>query len=735
MEWIAMTRSTEPAAANNSVLSHPYIVALNKPLGRRRASAGYIVLATIVAGLMILLPLIYLGLIVLLGYLLYWYFTLDVDFDPRTAGQWIGAVLFYIAPVAGVITFIFMLKPLFVRRRIAYRRRPISPSDEPLLVAYVERLCEVVGAPKPAEIEVDMNVNASAGFASNIFSGKMALMIGLPLAAGMTLQEFTGVLSHELGHFAQRGGMRLNYVIRKMNLWFARAVYERDAFDQLLYDCCRQNSSMLLAIVAYMGRGGIWISKRVLWVLMMIGHLFSMMLLRAQEFDADACAARVIGSAGRCEELRKLPVLEMAIRQTYSDLSSAFEERRLPEDISQLLVNRMQESTPAEREELRRQADRERSGWFSTHPSQLERTTAAMALREPGVIALPAAPAASLFADFDGLSKAMTRQYYQEALGGQLKGIELVPVAAIEKKRETLKKQSESLTSFFGDLLDVGRPLFFSQEQMAKDEQGKLDELLAVRKELAAKMPAAAKAVAAWERDSIELLKWEVLTGLRASGILIKVDGIELTRGQRTKLAASTEQSRSPIDAALKLALRRVQLALALSPPPKKEMKESDELDFADDPNDPMSKVMEAMAAMHQAENAIGELRVLTVQQRMLFSVLSSNRDNQALVETIVSRANRQIAAMERMRQIFRGVAYPFSESRGMTIESFVMGHPALATDLFGVIKSAEYTLTQSQFLYHRAMAALAEKCETIEEEMGLSKMPFPATGKVNTES
>ena len=60
------------------------------------------------------------------------------------------------------------------------------------------------------------------------------LTIGLPLVAGLSAREFGGVLAHEFGHFAQGGGMRLTAVVRGVNAWFGRVVYERDEWDETL---------------------------------------------------------------------------------------------------------------------------------------------------------------------------------------------------------------------------------------------------------------------------------------------------------------------------------------------------------------------------------------------------------------------------------------------------------------------------------------------------------------------
>ena len=81
---------------------------------------------------------------------------------------------------------------------------------------------------------MDCAVNASAGFMHgpfSVFRRDLVLTIGLPLVAGLSAREFAGVLAHEFGHFAQGGGLRLTGIVRGVNAWFGRVVYERDEWD------------------------------------------------------------------------------------------------------------------------------------------------------------------------------------------------------------------------------------------------------------------------------------------------------------------------------------------------------------------------------------------------------------------------------------------------------------------------------------------------------------------------
>ena len=134
----------------------------------------------------------------------------------------------------GLIVILFMVKPLFAGRPPAPPAMALDTEQERLLFAFIGRICRLVGAPRPRRVEVNCAVNAAASFrlgAASLFGQDMTLTIGLPLVAGLSMRQFAGVLAHEFGHFSQGAGMRLTYVIRQINGWFFRVVYERDRWD------------------------------------------------------------------------------------------------------------------------------------------------------------------------------------------------------------------------------------------------------------------------------------------------------------------------------------------------------------------------------------------------------------------------------------------------------------------------------------------------------------------------
>ena len=118
----------------------------------------------------------------------------------------------------------------------------------------------------PARVQVDCQVNASAGFATvPVMPGapRLVLTIGLPLAAGLTVRQFGGVLAHEFGHFAQGGGMRLTYIVRSINRWFSRVAYERDAWDEKL-DEWSNRGNWMLSLTLHLAKASVWCSRQVL---------------------------------------------------------------------------------------------------------------------------------------------------------------------------------------------------------------------------------------------------------------------------------------------------------------------------------------------------------------------------------------------------------------------------------------------------------------------------------------
>jgi hypothetical protein len=301
---------------------------------------------------------------------------------------------------------------------------------EPLLFAFIEQLCRTVGAPRPTRIDLDCQLNAAASLRRglwSLFGQDLVLTLGLPLVAGLSLRQFAGVLAHEFGHFTQGFGMRLSYLIRSINGWFARVVFERDAWDVTLAELA-ETEEWQLAIIVGVTRLGVWVSRLLLHLLMLVGHGIGCFLLRQMEYDADAYEIRLAGSESFEATVRRMHVLASLLGPAYKDMRSAWNiNHHLPEDFPAYLLVRDAKLSAARRIQLEDTLGLEPTRLLHTHPSNGDRIRRARQANEPGVFGLDG-PAAALFSNFDVVARQVTLLHYTDDLGLPQPLIKLMPV-------------------------------------------------------------------------------------------------------------------------------------------------------------------------------------------------------------------------------------------------------------------------------------------------------------------
>jgi hypothetical protein len=217
-------------ASSSSTLSWETVLAgFQGKLKWHGTSFFYQIGLLLVTALIVLLPLLYIAFIGATAWGVYWWgrnFVFLLGGDFHGVHLYLAKVLLYCTPLfAGIVVVFFMLKPLLARPAPGTQPLALNPANEPLLFAFISRICETIGAPFPKRIDVDCDLNASAGFRRgfrSFFGNDLVLTIGLPLVAAMSVTELAGIVAHEFGHFTQGLAMRLSYIIRRVNGWFAR---------------------------------------------------------------------------------------------------------------------------------------------------------------------------------------------------------------------------------------------------------------------------------------------------------------------------------------------------------------------------------------------------------------------------------------------------------------------------------------------------------------------------------
>jgi Zn-dependent protease with chaperone function len=384
----------------------------------------------VVSVAMVLLPLLYMAIVAASAAGVLWWAVHGLGLLMHGSMGSLKIRLFlYLAPlVGGGALPIFLVKPLCARTATPSSDLTIERRDQPLLIAFVERLAAVVGAPVPHRVVIDCNVNAGAGLELGLLrreGSSLVLAIGLPLVAGLTLPQLASVLAHEFGHFSQGAGMRLGRLIRGVNAWFDRVVHERDGWDTALERGTREGGWQGLA---YLGAQlVVALGRKLLFGLMVVGHAVSCFLSRQMEFDADQYGARVAGSSTFADTSLRVRVLGAAAEFV---TSSALGKSRFVDDLPGLVVRVADQAPSRLIADIRMDVQRSGTGLFDTHPSDLERLRRIRAGRFPGLLSNKA-PASVLFRDFPAVCRRATLAFYERALGDHAPAPDaLLPVEA-----------------------------------------------------------------------------------------------------------------------------------------------------------------------------------------------------------------------------------------------------------------------------------------------------------------
>lgn len=447
-----MSEADAPASRETTVDREELPLAVTFDIEPVRLAPLYRVGLLIVCLTMLLLPLVYLALIGLMGYGVWFHATHSHVILAGGGGT--GRIIVYFGPiVAGVLAVLFMIKPLFAPKLEGMPPRTLRRDEQPLLHAFVEALCASLGAPAPRRIDVDMQVNASASFRRGMVSfmdSDLVLTLGLPLTAGMSLGQLSGVLAHEFGHFTQGAAMRSSYIIGSVNHWFARVVYERDAWDARLERWSAESVTGWSSLILAISRAFIWLSRRALWVLMMIGVAVSGFLSRQMEYNADLHQARISGSDLFRATHMRLPLLSAAWSQTAAYLGEMWRERRLVDDVVELFLVEVRRLTtsPDVVEQVEASVRDVRTGVLDTHPSTVDRIRAVEEGDHPVRVDDPR-PASDLIAGFEDLCKELTETFYEGALGERIDPRNLVPTVDAIVEQEGRIEGNKALTRYF----------------------------------------------------------------------------------------------------------------------------------------------------------------------------------------------------------------------------------------------------------------------------------------------
>lgn len=700
-----------------------YIKSLQKPIERVHTSPLYLFWLLTTAVVMVLLPLVYVGLIGLVAYGIYYHATVNIGILSSGSGMR-GRVLVYVAPlVAGAVLLLFMVKPLFARSVGREKRVSLIRQNEPVLFEFVDRLCGVVGAPRPRRIDVDCEVNASASLRRGLLSllgDDLVLTIGAPLVGGMTVRQFAGVLAHEFGHFAQGMGMRLSYVIHRVNIWFARVVYERDSWDEWLANSAEGNGGFV-ALTVMLSRLCVWLTRKVLWILMMIGQAVSCLMSRQMEYDADRFQARLSGSESFAESMRRIHVLDAAGRAAHAELWQSWQEGHLADNYPLLVALRADHCPPEVQKALDEWIAGGRTKLFDTHPSCAARIRKAKAEEAPGVFR-DDGPASSLFRDFETLSKAVTCSYYQDLVGPEFKQSSLVPTAKLVSQSATIGRARKACERYCGGALLVERPLRL--DPFSKVFQTPAEQLVPQLKRAAQAVAGAGSVIRQARKQYSEALEqlFKADRGLAAFKMHAKPQSVSAARIEPVKHARNT--AAQDIEVAIPR-LQKVEAAVshrllcALALLDAEQV--ASRIEQAGQWRSRRRLLLDALNSIAQISSQVAELRTLHLQLLSVGEALSGVEANESQVDQALRWLEDHQRVYDDIRAALRETRYPFDHAEGeVSVAKYAMPAISSRNDLGAALSAGGCTLENLDGLYLRIMGELAEMSEAVEAALGI---------------
>jgi Zn-dependent protease with chaperone function len=230
---------------------------------------------------------------------------------------------------------VFMVKALvFIKRGGESDETEITAQQQPELFAFLYRLADEAGAPRPHRVFLSPRVNAAVFYDLSIlnlvFPSKKNLEIGLGLVNVLTLGEFKAVIAHEFGHFAQRSMAVGSWVYIGQQI-AAHIVAKRDVLDRFL-----QGLSNIDLRIAWVG----WILRVIVWsIRSLVETVFNGVVMaqralsRQMEMQADLVAVSLTGSDALIHALARMNVADEAWSRAIAFANTELRKNRAIVDI------------------------------------------------------------------------------------------------------------------------------------------------------------------------------------------------------------------------------------------------------------------------------------------------------------------------------------------------------------------------------------------------------------------
>lgn len=680
--------------------------------------------------IMLLMPFLYVALICGVIFGLYFHATESIVIFKKTRGY--AALLIYLTPLAvgGALT-LFMLRPLLINWRHHDPDKDLDPNTQPHLYAFVNKICDLVGARRPSMIRLNSEVNASASFrhgATGMFTRQMVLTLGMPLIGCLDTRTLAGILAHEFGHFRQGANMRMTFLNYKVLNWFNAAIHMRGSLDQKLEEWA-SSSHQIIAIPMQVSRAFIWLTRKILLALSYISARVYYLLCRQGEFDADRYAARLIGSQNFRSISQEVIRLSMAANAVNEEMNTTwYNNQQLVDDYTRAIAAEYQNQPADIQQTVDKIIAEGNTHWQNTHPCDRERNENALREKTEGVFTLTL-PASQLFTRFDKFSKEMTFHHYRNVWELPVATNNLVPIEQFLGQRKQREQRSAAMDYFFKECFNIHTPVLImpvpkvNSEQQAKFTQQwhSLAEQLNKNQSLIKQHYDQCGQL--YERKQLA----ENAEALLKAGFTIDPKEFKLTKGDLPTVASRLARLNEEYGPALqqmqnnnKLIYNRLQIDFALAQLPSHQAATAafrDNLPQLQKVTDCLIRLNGVMDEVRQLGFVLG--RLSTLLHNYDSDETQNPKDLRSEIEGLAEICRRHLTALQNS---LANLAYPFAHTK----TNYQLGDHIFTQNLseLNPPQMAQYGDTVQNDLYYfkwQCVAALADHARQIESALGLA--------------
>ena len=359
-------------------------------------------------------PIVYVSVLFSLLYLGGYYASFLSDNLGNISGGFLKLSAIIIPYFIITVLTLFLLRPLFssYQKPKYFEMRRI---DGPALFNLIDVMCERISVPFPDQICLDTEVNASAGAMygySSLGQKKLRLTIGLPLLLGLNVRQFSGILAHEFGHFAQSSAMKTYYVVNAINFWFCHRAYVPDTWDERLEEWSDKADWHLVGTLSiFAAQQAIKLTRCIFKLLYKLNYRLTQYMSRAMEYDADSYESRFVGSnqfEPTSINMRKLCYATSQVNQVNKD---SWNDERLLANLPLATIYFAEKTDETIEKCIKQDMQDGKTSSTDSHPADNDRIKHIAKRNDPGIFTSEF-PAKQLIKSIDKLCEAVTIDTY-----------------------------------------------------------------------------------------------------------------------------------------------------------------------------------------------------------------------------------------------------------------------------------------------------------------------------------